>query len=296
MKTVFNTSEIPHIWASQTQNNGRSHGNIFFEGKTIYSYGHHFPIATIYAKDENIVFFNSGSYSSSTGHHQSMTRQAVRHKIIFTVPVVNLNSQYKCDLKQAHEKNIAYYLNGIENFVNKQKRARKYSYVSNINGLLSEFQEYVKLFKLSHSLKKAEKELLNYSDASAILGGCNFTNLREKQAKAQSEKQIRDAKKRLFAWLGCKVPYKKDKVYLRSHGDIIETTRGASVPIREARILYDRIRMGKDIKGFQIGYYTVIGINGTLKIGCHEIERDEINRLAKSLNWIEQKAEVSCTS
>ena len=41
---------------------------------------------------------------------------------------------------------------------------------------------------------------------------------------------------------------------------------------------------GKE-KGFKIGLYTVIGINGTLKIGCHEISHSEINRIAKLLNW-----------
>jgi hypothetical protein len=47
MKHVFNSSEVPHIWALQQQNEGRnSQGNFYFNGATIYSYGSHFPIAS----------------------------------------------------------------------------------------------------------------------------------------------------------------------------------------------------------------------------------------------------------
>ena len=60
---------------------------------------------------------------------------------------------------------------------------------------------------------------------------------------------------------------------------------GANVPVKEAKILYLRIKAGKDVKGFKIGYYTVISINGTLKIGCHNIEKNEMDRLAKMMGW-----------
>jgi hypothetical protein len=287
MKHVFTTPEVPHIWAAQAQENGRnSRDNLYFNGLTIYSYGSHFPIATIWDKDTNVVFFTSKDYSNTTSSHKSMVRGAIRHKKIFTVPSVLLNSKYKCDTDQVHSINIAYYLNIIETLTNKQKRARKYSYLPEINSTLEQFQEYVALFKLTSKLKKAERELLAYTSADTLTGGCDFTDLRIKQRKAQTDKQTRDAKKRLFEWLGCKVTYKKDKVYLRAYGEDIQTTMGANVPVREAKILFDRIRTGKDVKGFKIGYYTVISLNGTLKIGCHNIERDEIDRLAKSLNWI----------
>ena len=81
--------------------------------------------------------------------------------------------------------------------------------------------------------------------------------------------------------------YKQGKVYLRYNeaGEEIETSMSASAPAREAKILYERIKAGKDVKGFKIGYYTVISSNGKLKIGCHEIEREEIERIAKLMDW-----------
>ena len=45
-KHVFDTGEIPHLWAHRTQDEARNcQGNLYFTGDTIYSYGSHFPIA-----------------------------------------------------------------------------------------------------------------------------------------------------------------------------------------------------------------------------------------------------------
>ncbi len=40
----------------------------------------------------------------------------------------------------------------------------------------------------------------------------------------------------------------------------------------------------KDIKGYNIEGYTVISLNGTLKIGCHNINMDSVKRLDKVLS------------
>ena len=65
----------------------------------------------------------------------------------------------------------------------------------------------------------------------------------------------------------------------------METSKGARVSLKAAKVLFKMIKSGKDIKGFDLEGYTVIGLNGVLTIGCHAIERKEINRLAALLNW-----------
>lgn len=286
MKTVFtDISEVAHLWASQAQTNARNSGNFYFNGLTIYSYGSHFPIAQIWDKDNTIVFFTSRSYSNTTAKHKGVVHYAINHKKIFTLPDVDLNSKWDQDAR--HETNKNYYLNSIEALIKKQKKARKYNYMPEIENLLNEFREYINLFKLAGKLIKAEKELLTIN-VNTLFEGCNFTELRAKKEKQKTDKQIKEAKKWLFHWSGgLHLKYKANKVYLRYNklNDEIETSKGARVPARESKILFDRIQAGKDIKGYQIGYYTVISLNGVLKIGCHEIERDEIKRIAKLLNW-----------
>ena len=59
-KHVFDTGEIPHLWAHRTQDEARNRqGNLYFTGDTIYSYGSHFPIARHVANDAA----NGPSYS-----------------------------------------------------------------------------------------------------------------------------------------------------------------------------------------------------------------------------------------
>ena len=77
MKKVFSShNEAAHIWASQSQYEGRA-GNIFFEDGVIYSYGRHFPVARFAPELGNIVLFTSRGYSSSTGKHKSLIRGAI---------------------------------------------------------------------------------------------------------------------------------------------------------------------------------------------------------------------------
>lgn len=79
MRTVLKDArEVGHVWAAQSQNEGRA-GNIFFRNATIYSYGHHFPMARIYTvtdTGERVALINPNRYSVSTAKHQSYTRSA----------------------------------------------------------------------------------------------------------------------------------------------------------------------------------------------------------------------------
>jgi len=72
---------------------------------------------------------------------------------------------------------------------------------------------------------------------------------------------------------------------LRIKNDSVETSRQAYVPLKEAKLLWNFIKEGRDIKGHKIGGYTVISMNGVLKIGCHEIKREELDRFVEKYNW-----------
>lgn len=79
MAQVFSNDMVAHVWAQQNQQSGRSNnGNFYFEGRTLYSYGGHFPVG-IFAAPGGPVFINADSYSVSTSKHQSYARRAVSH-------------------------------------------------------------------------------------------------------------------------------------------------------------------------------------------------------------------------
>jgi hypothetical protein len=81
MKTVFHNSMVAHVWAQQSQSEGRSNnGNFYFRDRVIYSYGSHFPIACFLTnwRGEKAVLITQESRSMSTGIHQTKVARALR--------------------------------------------------------------------------------------------------------------------------------------------------------------------------------------------------------------------------
>jgi len=65
--------DIAEMFAKGATKGGTKH--MFIEGKTIYSYGHHFPIATRTGK--GTYLFTTRGYSSTTAHHKGLVRRAL---------------------------------------------------------------------------------------------------------------------------------------------------------------------------------------------------------------------------
>mgnify|MGYP001024021645 CR=1 FL=1 len=88
MKTVFNNRQLAHVWAQQTQAEGRNPSrSMFFEGNTIYSYGYHYAIATMYFKGlEKLVLVNEYGYSNTTCKQRNDVLRAIKYTNFVYVP------------------------------------------------------------------------------------------------------------------------------------------------------------------------------------------------------------------
>ena len=81
-KHVFPNRQVAHVWATQTQANGRSgNGQFYFEGATLYSYRSAWPIAVITGivtpEGKQVVVVNGERYSVTTSHHRSLAHSAL---------------------------------------------------------------------------------------------------------------------------------------------------------------------------------------------------------------------------
>jgi hypothetical protein len=134
-KHVFPSAELPHLWAHRVQDSARNaHGNLFFRGDTIYSYGEHFPIArhVTNSKGKRAVLFNSASYSSTTSSHQGAVRSAIPSTgkdalPIFEVPALGINSYSSLPSEitaSTHKANITHYLEQSKSEMDKTLRSR----------------------------------------------------------------------------------------------------------------------------------------------------------------------------
>lgn len=81
----MSNSQVAHVWAAGTKAHGASsNGNLYFDGRILFSYGSHFAVGV--RMNDGQAILNSGSYSVSTSGHQSDARHAVNHMRTVSVP------------------------------------------------------------------------------------------------------------------------------------------------------------------------------------------------------------------
>lgn len=84
MATVFSNDMVAHVWANQSQPEGRSHnGQYYFQGRALYSYGSHFVAG--YVMPDGATLITADSYSITTSRHVSRAHSAARGTV-YRVP------------------------------------------------------------------------------------------------------------------------------------------------------------------------------------------------------------------
>lgn len=295
MKTrLKNNREVAHVWASQNQEEGRG-SSFFFEGPSIFSYGHHFEIARIVRP--GVVLFNESSYSVSTSKHQGYARSAVSHMRVFRIPGL----KWQADIN--HNESAKYYIQTLNNSLFCISRMRKDPQwrLGIYASLAEEAAAYVLEFgkDIQKPLQRAIADI--YEKRENPLTPDQLEKMkarakteRENAKKQRIEKEQREAQDKkeelakLEAWKngeGVSVSMRYDMpTYLRIKGKEIETSRGASVPLIEARKLWHIMEAGASIDGVHIGHYTVTRLQDqNLVIGCHTIPLEEVKRIASQM-------------
>lgn len=290
MKTVFNNSEVCHVFAQRVQKQGRNQQNsLFFYGDKLYSYGYHYLLSEFMdnKKGDTVVYLNDFGYSNTTAKHLN-----------YAVSALNHYSRYYETSKPSNVSKELDYL------YKKLLKARKPAiYVEQAKIAFNSAERWFNDINLSKDEIKAYKDCIKKIKLFVV----DSDELKEQQIKAKkiADKRKRDVKRlsKQYAdawikkddetiekvWQKAKSKgiefreLKNNEHYLRINGDKVETTSGATVDIKEAATLYKLIESGKDIKGYRIGYYTVISLNGTLKIGCHNINVENMHTIGKQL-------------
>lgn len=283
MKKVVSSDQVCHLWAHQTQSDARNaNGSLSFNGKTIYSYGSHFPIARHVEnkKGESAILFTTRDYSVTTSGHKSAVRSAIpRDATVFYVEHPE-NTPAKSDL-EAMEQQAA-------RLVLKSKRSRAYKdlYLIDAQNKLKSAVLIAEFFGIKYTPK----------ESSALEGMAE--DLKKAQAaeaarKRQAEKErVRKAQEDIDLWKRGELShlgYRLDAAYARIEGDEVVTSQSARVPLEHAKkawpILKRIIESGSTYQqnghSIKLGVYTVTSIDaqGTLIIGCHKFQKDEVVRI-----------------
>lgn len=301
MKTKFNNQELCHVWASRSQSEGKNaNGSFYFEGDTIYSYGPHFPIASFV--DDDTVLMTNQSYSNTTAKHIANVRWAITHKKIFYVDDVMANVNiWDVDrhVRLAHISNFKKLTDEIDDTLARASRARsnKVHLLGSALWQIEHAQEYADFFHINDEY-----------DVSEYLGHIDVARIREDKELLDSENERKAEIKRKEAYIkniehikawkngeDVHIPYGITDVMLRVKDDVIETSHHANIPLTQAKKLWPLIKRCKDNSQsyqpktrYEIGLYllTEIKHNGDVKIGCHYIKYNELEKIAKQLELV----------
>ena len=280
MKTIFSSPyDVIHLFAQQTQPHAKS-SNVFFYDNKIYSYGHHYLLASFIEnkKGEKAILINDSGYSRTTGKHISTMIQASR--------------QYRQFYTTHTDKKIL--LSSLEELKKKILKAKKpFLYSDQAQHLEKKYIEFCEFMgqKADKDLKKAFLFFHNKAEDMAEIYKKEIK--REEKARIRAEKErikaekIKDAEN-LAKFMNYEIDYcrfysDEDFIRISKDGQFIETSQKVKIPIKSAEILYKMIQSGKDIKGYKIEDFTVISLNGTLKIGCHRINVKNTHEIGQKI-------------
>ena len=274
MKTVFSNSELVHTFAQRTQSEGRTpSGGMFFKMDKIYSYGYHYLLGE-FINNETIVINNKG-YSNSTSNQIGMLINATRqYRQLFTIDI---------DITQVKSR--------IDIASDNLKRANKPElYVTKIIRDFEVLTDYLKEFKKVNTLKSEEYKTIKKIYTALKKDEDKYLEQAKERGKKEKAKALIVFNQKLDKFFNYEIDgiyggdIKEDYLRISQDGSQIETTQQVRIDIDDARKLYRMIENKVDIKGYRISNYTVISLNGHLKIGCHNINVKNMHEVGARIN------------
>lgn len=282
---------LAHHWIYSNDYSECYGTRMFSENNKIYSYGYHYIIAQkLVVNEERVYLINSDTYSNTTTKHKTCVRNAIPYNsITFEIPGAELN----------HDNNINYYLREIEYYADKESRAKKIDYKSDIIYNIDKLKSYIDIFKYDkRKITKLTKQILdfdleyNIQDLIEILTDIrnNKVRIAEKKKRLLNKKVLEKAKADLCKWLNFEIDYLNynyiDKIYLRynQNEELIETSNSSAITLEEAKLLHSKVKRAEKLLGDKVGSYSIVEAGKVFKIGCTELTRDVMNDMCKQLN------------
>lgn len=294
MKTVFSNSELAHEWAYQSQNEGRtSNESFYFNGNTIYSYGSHFPIASISETNSYDVYFTTRSYSNTTAKHISLVRNAVSHKNL-----IYCHNPLAAS-RGLHSGNIQAFENEAKQISQSLPRSKKPEiHLSKIAYQRLLLETYANHFNIDLNALNLSLEYIYIETKEGGTQATESEKLRIAELKVKQAKELKDkAKKEIKLFREFKIRHLQyrngfDLLRYNSIHKAIETSQGVLIELPIAKELHTQITEivktgnctlcgSKFMERYEIKEISAKQI----VIGCHTISSKEISLIASQMNW-----------
>ncbi|WP_121811240.1 hypothetical protein [Mucilaginibacter kameinonensis] len=290
MIRVVDRYTVAHLWANGIQEEARTaNGSLYFEGDSIFSYGHHFMIAR-HVKNtlgESAVLFTRRTYSRTTAAQIGIVRNAASQKRALFVPDPAEDAEGLFDRWFSRIKEIAACLN-------KAKKPGKY--ILQIASVFEEAAAYAGFFglQLPEHLVKAGGIQDQQQYADLLKAGKKWKAAQEKKRQAARVAQQKTALKDWRSFKRRMISTADGFDYLRYNSETgrVETTQAVEIPAGAAREFYalilETLEKGgcTDCRLMLMNRYAVTAVNvDFIVVGCHKIALKEIKSFTKKLGW-----------
>lgn len=273
MKKVNSPQQTAHLFALQTQSEAyTSSRNLYFNGKSIYSYGSHFCIAKFV--DEKTLLFTERTYSNTTAKHINYVNYATSH----------IEKIYCSNPNGSHDTNFDFWLRQAEQLAEKLKTARKPQiYIWELENVKSKANIYANYFGID--IPETLQTVLKVTTKDEILAYMlNKSELIAKEKAAKEKEAKKEHAKQLKKWRNFESLKLYTRVegidYIRKNTDYFETSQGVKIPLAIGQRFYNNLAAAK--VGDKFLDYTINEITKTyIGIGCHKITFKEINNVIK---------------
>lgn len=306
----MNAQQIAHAWAHQIKTSARS-GNFWIEGTVI---GHYATwMGTIMQSEGGMVYvLNSRSYSNLTAKFQSAIRRAVPGGHIVYIEGGDRGCRAPRDwdaivdmatdrlrrsidsVSQLTMKTPAKIDHAEWGFINASRMlqmAMSYKLGKSFRpSMASKLERSLTGLSTKATWKQAEELLTSTRQARADRNSA--VSNRRIVSDVRRNERLRDYESKWRAGEINRVPYNMPFIMLRirrgeegvfmgpyniKSGEIVETSRGAAVPLSHAIRAYKIYLRAEGLKGEAIGHFSINEEpTDTIKIGCHEIRMTEI--------------------
>lgn len=306
-------SQVAHLWANQSQESAKTgNGNFSFRGRSLYSYNT--EIARII---EGRIVYTTRHYSSTTsGKHQNQIPNAVKHLTSYAISyeMKEVADTWEDARSRIFENILAQFCGNLDQLKNKKTSIHFFIRCFLMTDACKLAHNDFKGLKITNpkiaKLIYALNRNINYNNENNLYYGLDFDHdhayllelfldlgidlkskiEKEKQHAAKLEEKHREQQRKEILEQQEKIQeWRKGEfngqlhnlpVMLRLRDQTIETSHGAIVPLNDAINAFSLLTHGHDLKGKQIGSFTVNEVSEDfIKIGCHTIPMSEVNTL-----------------
>lgn len=249
--------------------------NMFFEGNTIYSYGHHFPMAI---KFNGKLLYNDDTYSVSTSKHQGIVYGACRQYDF--IHCASLEGFWPSCPERFILRNLnlwsaqAKYI--LEGPMVKARKPEKY--LSEILAIVGKVERFCKFFKVS--MPSEFKVYADTMDRERVLKVARETAKKEAERK-KAEEEKAAAKFMNFECNGFRGNYQI--VRFNKEKSRFETSLHVEIPFEVGRKFYEALKSGELKVGDKCLWYEVRKVGSEIKVGCHTFKRAWLLNFGKNV-------------